>query len=230
MSRRAAAAATAALAAAASGGLAGCVSLIPEGGPPPQIYRLSPPAAEPVPGPAARRPWTVEVATPTAPRALAADRIAVSPDGAEIAFAAGARWSEPTPQLLQSVMVNAFDADGRVLAAVRPEDGVRASCDLRLEIEAFEAVYLDGEDAPPTVAIRVRARLINPSTRTLTATSVFEVMEPADEARLRAIVASFETAVQAVASTVVDWTLDNGGVITPGAGPACAAVSSAGGE
>ncbi len=205
------AAAAAALAFAASG----CAPLLfGGGGPAPQVYRLSSPEAMDGMGSAAGdiepMGWTVEIARPVASRALATDRIAVSPDGGEVAYAAGARWQSTTPNLVQEYLVARFDADDRILAAVRPGDAVASTCQLRIDLSAFEAVYRQGELAPPQARVRLTAKLIAGADRALAGLRVIDIEEPAAEANLRAIVRAFDQAMMEATEELLTWTLNVG--------------------
>ena len=196
---------------AAALALTACVSLFPDSGDPPQVYRLSAPS--PTPGADERWAWTVEVAPAIAERALSSNRVAVSTDGVEVAYAAGARWSAATPRLIQNLIIDTLSADGRILAAVRPEDGVRASCELRLELASFEAVYEDGEGAPPTANVNIRAMLITPGSRRLAAASNFVSEVRAGDVRMRAIISAMDEAAHAAAGQLVEWTLEQGAIV-----------------
>ncbi|MCG8443980.1 MAG: ABC-type transport auxiliary lipoprotein family protein [Caulobacterales bacterium] len=204
------------LAAFAAWGLAGCVSVLPESGPPPEIYRLSIPPGEPTRADLAD--WIVEVPEPLAPKAFSTDRIAVSQDGVRIAYVAGARWAAPAPTLVQNLVVETFDASGAIRAATRPEDGVEARYELRLEIQSFEAAYRDGDRRPPTAEIRVRAKLVDTGDRKLVAAQSFEVSERADAMELGAIVTALDAAAGELAGALVGWAVDHG-AIGQGAAP-----------
>ena len=191
----------------ASLALSACVSVLPESGPPPDIYRLSSPAAGTAVG--ERLSWIVELPTPLAPEAYRTDRIALSQDGVRISYVADARWSASAPQLLQSLMVDSFNADGRVRAAVRPEDAVSAAVELRLEVRHFEAVYRDGPRQPPTAELLMSAKLVDARSRTLIATEPFTATEVAGGLELDAIVSALDTVAHRAANAVIDWTVAN---------------------
>ena len=192
----------------ASIALSACVSVLPESGPPPDIYRLSlptlgAPEGEPV-------AWIVELPTPRAPEAYSTDRIAVSQDGVRISYVADARWSASAPQLLQSLMVDSFNADGRVRAAVRPEDAVNAGVELRLELHHFEAVYRDGPRRPPTAELHMNAKLVDARSRRLMAAKPFTTSAIAAGLELDAIVSALDTVAHENAAAVIGWTIANG--------------------
>jgi cholesterol transport system auxiliary component len=199
---------------AASVLVAGCVNVLPEAGPAPQIYRLegAPPVvqamtASVVPIDADYAALTVVVPEPLASRALSSDRVAVMTSGDHLSYAAGARWSERAPLVVQNRVLLAFEDDGRIGAAVRPEDGVQTDYELRLDMIRFEAVYRNGDSAAPTAIVDLRAKLIDRRSRDLVASRRFDAEETAGENRLGSIIAAFDGAMNQIAPQLVDWTL-----------------------
>jgi cholesterol transport system auxiliary component len=87
---------------------------------------------------AAGRSLQVLVADPVADRSLDTDRIVVRSGDNEIALYAGAQWADRLPRLVQSRLVAALDASGRVRAAARPGQGMAADRQVLTEIRAFE--------------------------------------------------------------------------------------------
>ncbi|MGD2134380.1 MAG: ABC-type transport auxiliary lipoprotein family protein [Maricaulaceae bacterium] len=211
------------LAVLASAAAGGCVSVLPDTGPAPDIYRLStgPQAAttrlQAQGAEMERLDWGVTVQTPTAPRALATDRIAVVRGGEQISYAADARWSAPAPELIQASVIDAFENDGRLSAAVRPADRVPTRYELRTDMMRFETVYAEPEmtDAP-SVALDLRARLIERGSRRLVATRRITTQTPAPENRMGAITETFSRAIDDAARELVDWVIEEGGIAPEG--------------
>ncbi len=204
-----------ALSALAAGLLAAaCVSVLPEAGPPPQIYRLAgggeaaPQAALLAASADAQDELTILVPEPLAPRALATDRIAVIVNGEHISYAAGARWNERAPRVVQERIVSAFEEDPRVRAAVRPEDGVMSRYEIRLDLRAFEAQYRDGPDAAPTAVVSLRAKLVDRESRRLLDTMRIEAERRAGANRMGAIIVAFDGAMDDAGRRVASWTVD----------------------
>ncbi len=132
----------AALAGACLVGLSGCVSLLPEPTPV-SVYRLSSP--EPLEW--SGQDWTIVlIEQPRAPRGLSGDEIAVLRNGQSLAYVSGARWISPVPGLLQNQVIDTFNAASSGLAPARPEDGVRADYELRLDLREYEADYDRGAE------------------------------------------------------------------------------------
>lgn len=195
---------------------AGCVNVLPEVGPAPQVYRLDNGGAPNGAGErmqaaafsataAASSDMTLTVVPLLAPRALATDRLAVMTEDGHLSYAAGARWNQRAPELIQERFVTALEDDGRIGAVVRPEDGVRTRYELRLELLRFEAVYDRGDDAAPVAIVGFRGRLIERNARKLVASSRFEAETRASENRMAAVVDAFDAALDQATAEVVDW-------------------------
>ena len=179
-----------------------CVSLLPESTPS-AVYRLSSPEA---------RAWTGEgrtviaIVPPQAPRGLAGDEIAIQMADGHIAYMAASRWIAPAPRILQTLVVDTFNASDSRLAPVLPEDGVRADYELRLDLREFEAVYDQGDGRAPLIRVRLAARLVARDGRRLAGSSVFVGEARASANRVGSIVAAFDQAATQVSRELSDWT------------------------
>lgn len=192
-----------ALAGMAAIGLSACISLLPE-----QerstLYRLSshlPAGAE-----ASHGVPVVRVSRPAAPRALAGDRLALDQGEGRVAYMAGANWMSPVPVLLQDLVLDTFDRTASQVSAARPDDGVAARYDLRLELRRFEAVYDEGESRAPRIDVAIRARLIDTASREVAGARSFSMSERAASNRQSAIVDAFSRAASGMAQELVHWT------------------------
>ena len=80
--------------------------------------------------------WQLAIEVFTAREPVSSVRIAVlDPDGA-YSVVSGTRWSLPAPQLLQAVMVEAFEGSQRV-TGVGPAEALRGDCRLGGELRRF---------------------------------------------------------------------------------------------
>lgn len=197
---------------------AGCVSVLPEVGPAPQVYRLdnngasaaSPmrmAVADAVAIPA-ESDLTLTVMDLIAPRALNTDRLAVITADGHLSYASDARWNERAPRVIQERMITAFEDDGRVRAATRSEDGVLTRYELRLEVRRFEAVYDNGDEAAPVAVVSLRGKLVDRRTRDLTGSVRIEAEARASANRIGDIVAAFSDALGDASGQVVDWAVE----------------------
>ncbi|MEE2526253.1 ABC-type transport auxiliary lipoprotein family protein [Hyphobacterium sp. HN65] len=184
--------------------LAGCISVLPEVTPA-TIYRLSTPEPS---GEVREEAVIVGVQRPLTPRALSTDMIAMSQSRGQLVFIDGAEWITPVPRLVQDLIVESMDAFEPTLIAARPEDGVRAEFELATELRSFEANYLNGPDAAPTVIVRLRARLIRSSDRRLVAVDAIGAQSAARSNRIGDIVGAFDAASQEAMASVAQWTAE----------------------
>ena len=177
----------------------------------PATFRLHGPALADRGG---RLPLALAVARPRAPSALDTDRVAVVRTDSRFDYYAGIRWSEPAPQMLQQLLVNAFTADGRFAAVVAAPSRVPADLLLDVELRGFEADDPADGTAP---AVRVELRVTLIEARPARRVASFGAVGTATAAgnRRAAVIAAFEAATgQAVESAVSQVRS-----ATPSAGP-----------
>mgnify|MGYP003111362423 FL=1 len=184
--------------------LSGCISLLPENTPA-TVYRLSTPEPS---GEVRVEAVIVGVQRPLTPRAMSNNMIAMSQQRGQLVFIEGAEWITPVPRLVQDLIVESMDAFEPSLIAARPEDGVRSEFELATELRSFEANYLAGPDAPPTVIVRLRARLIRSSDRRLVAVDAIGAQSLSSGNTIGDIVAAFDAASQEAMASVAQWTAE----------------------
>jgi cholesterol transport system auxiliary component len=184
--------------------LTACISVLPESVPS-TVYRLSTPEPS---GEVRSEAVIVGVQRPLTPRALSNDMIAMSQERGQLVFIEGAEWITPVPRLVQDLIVESMDAFEPSLIAARPEDGVRSEFELATELRSFEANYFNGDNAPPTVVVRLRARLIRSSDRRLVAVDAIGAQSVARSNTIGDIVAAFDAASQEAMASVTQWTAE----------------------
>lgn len=182
-------------------GIAGCGSLLGPSNPPPQIYRLSPQMPSRAEGAAAT--WQLAVARPDASQSLDTDRIALL-RGSIMDYYADAQWSDSTPRLVQSLLVQAFDSSGRVQAGTR-ESSLRADLTLTSELHDFEAQY-DSAGAAPTVVVDIQAKLLDSRGEVIASLDSRQTAR-ATQNSVASVVEAFDGAVAAALAQIVGWTL-----------------------
>jgi cholesterol transport system auxiliary component len=177
---------------------AGCFGqVLRSGAEAPARYRLDAPAAQPA---AAKIPHSISVPRPRAPLSLDSDRIAVTTPGNGFDQLAGARWSDPAPQLLQSLLVAALAGDAGFAAAVAAPSRVATDYTLDVGLTAFEARYAD-PDAAPTVVVAFTVNLLDAPGGKRIATFPVEASAVAARNDRGAMVAAFEQAANEAART-----------------------------
>jgi cholesterol transport system auxiliary component len=187
----------AALAAVAA--LGGCISLFPKATPS-QLYRfdanVQPPAAG---GP----PVGIREGVLDFDPASAGDRI-LTVTGNQVAYIDGSRWAIPASQLFQQAVDRALSAPGGATRLVGIGESAQAKLRLRLQVTHFEARYLAGAKAPPTVFVSVTATL-DRQDGGLVGEHAFEASSEAGDNRVGAIVQAYDQAVSKVVGDLVAW-------------------------
>lgn len=178
--------------------LAGCGSLLGPSTPPLQIYRLDP--ALPPRATAANVSWQLAVAGPVAMQTLDTERIALL-RGAAMDYYADAQWNDSVPRLVQSLLVEAFEQSGRILAVARESEGLRADYTLETEIQDFDAQYAT-ENGAPTVVVDIMARLLGAQGKVVASQEVKQ-SAPAAANNVASVVAAFDQALGAALAQIV---------------------------
>ncbi len=141
--------------------VAGCSDVI---GPPPapRLYVLDPALPGALPGPKVN--WALAIQLPAATAGLDSARIAILRPPASLDYYAESAWADRLPALVQSAVLEAFEASGRISAVSRDSDGAQSDYVLGMDLRDFEARYDRGEGAPLAV-VRLGVRLIESRTR-----------------------------------------------------------------
>ncbi len=180
--------------------LASCISVLPDPGPDPDIFRLSEIA---LPDDLAATP-VVLVEVPRTPKALRNNRIAIVQGMQGIAYTTGARWAAPVPQIMAELIGDALLATARV-NVVSPQEGVHPRFGLITEIRHFEVVYDQGEQATPLGRVNIRAKLIDRRSRALIAQKQFNAEVRASDNRLGVIAAAIDEAAHQAGGELGIW-------------------------
>lgn len=151
--------------------------------------------------------WQLQVSTPQASQVLDNARIAVMPTPGVIEVYPAARWRDPAPRLLRSLVVQAFGDSGRIVGVSGASAGLNADYELALELRDFQA-EVDGSSA--RAVIRVHAKLFDHRSNRIVAMRAFEATAPAASSAAGDAVAAFETALSELMPRLVEWTLETG--------------------
>jgi cholesterol transport system auxiliary component len=177
-------------------------SLFDSDAPVPTSYVLAPaPATSPT---VATTQADLAIGRPDFAPGLDTDRIAVL-RGRQLDYYRGARWGGRTVEVVQSMLVATMQ-DQRLFRSVTAEQS-RVSGDYTLDIEVrhFEAEYTAGS-SDPAVNVALVGRLIRIVDRKLVGTVLSSARVPANDNRMAAVAAAFETASQKVALDLAQQT------------------------
>jgi cholesterol transport system auxiliary component len=183
--------------------LAGCISLLPKTTPA-QLYSFTV-AAPPLASGEIARSFNVQ-RLPTGFSREAEGSQILTVDGAQAAYIAAARWDAPASQLFDEAETTAFDRSNGPARLLLTGDSASAPFALRLDVQTFEARYLAGPKAAPTVVVTVHALLVGAADRRVIGEEVFESRQAAGDNRVGPIVDAFGAATSDVLARIVDWT------------------------
>jgi cholesterol transport system auxiliary component len=184
--------------------LAACSSVIgpPDAGP---IFLLKPAMRAAGGGP--RVPWQLTVVLPEAPDSLDTARIVLVQPNNQMDFYAAAAWPDRLPFLVQSALVETFEASGRIAAVGRDTEGLKSDYLLQTDIRDFQARY-DVADAPPVAVVRIGAKLIAAHGRTIVQSRILHSEVQTTENSVAGAVAALDQALSDTLAQIVGWSLD----------------------
>ena len=151
--------------------------------------------------------WQLAIDTPLSSDALDTTRMLVMPTPGVLETYKGARWSDTTPVLLRNLLLQAFQASGRITGVGAISSGLHADFALTVDLYDFETQYRDGS---PRATIRLNARLTDYSENRIAAARTFEAEAPVAGAQPGEAAAAFEQALATLLPQIVDWTLEQG--------------------
>jgi len=183
--------------------LGACTSLLPSGGPAPDLFTLSP--AHRFPDGLPRVDWQLMVEQPSSVGGVDSNRIAVQPTENEVRYFAEVRWVERAPRMVQGLLVESFERSRTVAGVERYTVGLKADYVLRSEIRDFQA-ELFGADAP-SVHVRLTAKMVRATRQDILWTRDFEARVPAGSVTASDVVAAFDRALAQVIAEIVAATV-----------------------
>lgn len=153
--------------------------------------------------------WQLIVETPLTSDTLATVRMLVMPTPGVLEVFPEARWNDPTPALLRTLIVEGFQASGRITGIGSASSGMRADYALAIELRDFQIEYHDGK---PEAAIRFQANLLDYSSNRVLATHEFAAEAPAAGKDSASAFVAFQAALDTIIPELIDWTLVEGNV------------------
>lgn len=171
-------------------------------------YTLSPVAATATPA-SGRRHLVVEL--PTAGGALATDRILIKPMPLQAQYLPDGRWTEPTPALVQTLLVASFQNLGGFRLVGRSGAGLMPDYTLMTELQDFQVEPVGPKSAPLIVRINANMTLIRESDRRVIASRRFSATANVATDSTPDLITGFDRAFQGLLKDVVDWTVSSAG-------------------
>lgn len=192
--------------------LSGCgaISALGDATTPLDAYELRAPDDVPAAaGRALQRDLIIEI--PNASGALDTDRIMIRPNPLQAQYLPGARWSDNTPVMLQTLMLRSIEnANALRYVGRRP---LASSGDFALvsELTDFQA-ELDTETDSATIRLRLVARIVREADAGIVATRVFTSSAVAGDLETLALVETFNTAAAPLMRDLTGWVMATLGV------------------
>lgn len=174
----------------ASTALGGCAGLLPSVNQPIPLYTLT--AVRRFDQSLPKVDWQLVLGIPVASADLDTTRIALTRTPGVIEYFAKGAWADNAPILLQTKLIESFEASGGIVAVGRDAAGLRPDYVLQSELRDFQAEY-DGGDIP-TVHLRLAAKLVRMPDRRIVASATIEQRVPSAGTSLAEIVAAFDRA------------------------------------
>jgi cholesterol transport system auxiliary component len=189
-----------------AGLLGGCGVTRSANAPPPRQFQLRAPRDFPDNLPTV--PWALAVERPEAARPLDTTRIAHLTDGAELQYYADTDWADRAPDLMHTLMLEAFRNSGKIEALAGDRTSLRPDFVLRPVLREFQAER-SGDD-PTSVIVLLTVSLIQMPKRNVVGATDIEALRVVQGGGIGAIVAAFDEAVGTVLRDVVVWTIGTG--------------------
>lgn len=181
--------------------LASCGSILPKPPPPPALYRLTPlPAAAPAGPPVDAQ---LLVTAPMAAASLDTTRIALTRGAFGFDYFADAAWTDRATAMMQALVIESVEAQGRIRVVTGGEDQIRSDAVLASVLRDFEAAYGAGET--PEVRVRLDCLLVRPTDRSVLAIRSFSGTDAAAANDMTAIVAGFDAALHQALGDLPAW-------------------------
>lgn len=193
----------------AAAGLSGCsaVSAVSTASEPLDTYTLSPLSA------ARSRPagsGHLVVELPTSGGELSTDRILIKVSPRQAEYLPDVRWSEPTPAMLQTLLVNSLLNQGGFRLVSRVGAGLMPDLTLMTEIQAFQAELTGPNLASAQIRILLQLTVIRESDRAIAGTRRFGSTASVTSDSTVALIVALDEAMTSVLTEAVGWVQDFG--------------------
>lgn len=166
-------------------------------------YLLNPLPAPAAPGRSGSR--IVFVADPTAPAAIAGDRIVIKPEAIRVALIGDGRWVEALPVHLRNVLARSLANTGRFAFVTTSTVGPLPDYTLLTDIDAFQAESLPGDGAPARVVVSMTLTLLRDLDGRLIASHRFTKTAETPATDAHSIVLAFDAANAALLREAIPW-------------------------
>lgn len=151
--------------------------------------------------------WQLQVQEPYGGETLTAPNLLVMPTPAVYEVFPAARWRDPPPALVGTLLLQAFEQSGRIVGVDRAASGVNTDFVLSSELRDFQIELASGA---PVAKVSLHARLLGFADNRIVASQTFEATAPAAAQDAASASRAIEAALAQLLPQVRDWTFDAG--------------------
>ena len=185
--------------------LAACGPLIdlPNSGPAPALYNLTPASGMTVEGTDAR----VLIEDPTATNGLDTTLIARRPAPTELQYFAGARWTARPTDMLQNLLSESLENAGQETTRARGGSPLPVGYELQVDVRDFQANYFNSVTVPE-IQVRLAVTLVKLGPPRVIGSRTINVRRAATSGTMDAVVAAFDEATRDALGQTATWTVE----------------------
>lgn len=178
--------------------------ILPRVSEPVDLYTLTPKTsyAHPLP----KVDWQLVVEKPVAAAGIDTSRIALSHSPFTLEYYARVAWTDNAPAMVQTLIIESFESTGSIVAVGREAIGLRPDYVLKTDLREFQANYA-ADNAPPTVVVRMNAKLVEMPERRIVASNTYEQRVQAAGTAFTDVLVAFDEALGQVIKEIVIFTL-----------------------
>jgi cholesterol transport system auxiliary component len=181
----------------------GCSGMLPGSGEPARMFTLTPKTTFSPDLPVAN--WQLTIDLPISEAGLNTTRIALRHSPVTLDYFARAEWVDKAPVIAQKLLVESFEATGKIVAVARQSVSLRSDYNLLCELREFQAEYQNS--GPPSARVRLIVKLVKMPDRVIVGSYSAEFVEKSASGDLERIVEAFDVALGKSLKRIVEWTL-----------------------
>jgi len=202
----------------------GCIHLGPESKSEKiETFRLSAPQIDA--GAATPRSDALAISRPRTAPALDTTSIAITRPGQAFDYYEGVRWAEPTPAMVQQLLLQSLTASGVYATVVSAPTRVPFNHLLDVELRRFEAVS-DSDASPPRVVVQMQFTLVDAKRGQRLGTGVATGEAIATENRRGAVIGAWQQAMSAALNDIVARVRESASAAPASSGPSTTAAGT----
>lgn len=154
-----------------------------------------------------RTPQTLLVVEPSAPAALATDRILIKPNALSVTYLPAARWADTLPLMMSSVLIQTLSGTGRIGFVGAQGEGPIPDVVLLTRIDRFGVDV--GVDGTLTARIALHMTVLRDQDQRILATRRFSAQQSPVSDQPDVVVRSFQTALDSILPEISNWVIAN---------------------